>query len=161
MPDPSLSRLEQDLRGAGVEAGAAAGQWRIVALDWPFLFVAIVAGDGNELGMRLRVDSYPALAPAGQPWDLGPDCALPYERWPTGGTAPQVFRAADWSRANGDAPYLACDRAGLKAHPEWASNHPARAWNAGRTIAFYLQEIHFELRGATVPKPAAATEGAA
>lgn len=151
--DPAQRRLERDLDAADFESGVAAGMWRSLKLDWPHLFVAITAGDGHELGMRLLVDSYTALAPAGQPWDLNTDCPLPPALWPTGGTAPQIFRAADWSVANGNAPYMACDRVGLSTHPDWASVNAARAWSATRTIAFYLREVHHELRCATLPQP--------
>lgn len=153
--DPSRARLERDLAGADVESGIVAGHWRIVRLDWPHLLVGIVAGDGNELGMRLRVDGYSALAPAGQPWDLRSDALLPVDQWPTGGTAPQIFRT-DWSPGNSYAPYMACDRTGLATHPNWAHEHPGRAWHPGRSIGFYLQQIHHELRQASVPQQDAA-----
>lgn len=149
--DPCRVRLERDLASADVEAGVEAGLWRTVRLDWPAIFVAITAGDGSELGMRLQVDGYPGVAPAGQPWDLETNAALPAARWPVGGGAEQVFRT-DWSVGNANAPYLACDRTGLATHPGWADAHPERAWHAGRTIAFYLSEIHHRLRGARTPQ---------
>lgn len=136
--DPAQRRLEHDLTAAEFESGVAAGMWRIERLDWPYLFAAIAAGDEHELGMRLAIDSYPALAPAGQPWDLDVDGPLPLALWPTGGTAPQIFRA-DWSVGNGNAPYMSCDRVGLRTHPDWATVNAHRAWNATRTIAFYLR----------------------
>jgi hypothetical protein len=149
--NPAHLRLDRDLLASDVESGVTAGFWRIIELSWPYLFVAVTAGDGHELGMRLAVDGYPAIAPAGQPWDLDTGSPLPMPLWPTGGTASQVFRH-DWSPGNGNAPYMACDRVGLATHPDWANAHPQRAWNPGRTIAFYLREIHHELRGATLPQ---------
>lgn len=150
--DPIRRRVERDLVAADFELGVDAGLWRDATLIWPHLTVTIIAGDGNEFGMRLALDGYPATAPAGQPWDLQEDCPLSPACWPTGGTAPQVFRH-DWSIQNGNAPYMACDRIGLATHPNWATDNPERAWHAGRTIAFYLSEIHHELRGATIPQP--------
>lgn len=147
--DPCRRRFEDDLLGADVAAGLAAGLWRITGYAWPHVQVAFTAGDGNEFGMRLLVDGYPALAPAGQPWDLKANTLLPVDRWPVGGTAPQIFRK-DWSVANSYAPYMACDRIALNGHP-WATANPDRAWNPTRTLAFYLQQVHHELRAATIP----------
>lgn len=146
--DPCLRRVQADLESAEFAAGVAAGMWRVISLGWPFLIVAITAGDDNELVMRLQLDGYPSSAPAGQPWDLDLDDVLASPRWPQGGTASQIFRL-DWSVSNLNAPYVACDRIPLGSHPDWA-NDP-RAWHANRTVAFYLQEIHFELSGATIP----------
>lgn len=109
--DPARQRIEQDLASADFEAGAGAGHWRLLSLDWPHLIVTVTCGDGNALGLRIMVDGYPRLAPSGRPWDLVSDEALPSGMWPEGGTVPEVFRR-DWSRDNGDAPYLACDRTG-------------------------------------------------
>lgn len=148
--DPSRQRLERDLAAGDFESGIDAGLWRLINLSWPYLTVTVTAGDGNELGMRIIVDGYPTVAPGGQPWDLAADVPLPVSRWPIGGTASQVFRH-DWSVSNANAPYMACDRAGIAGHPDWATKHPERAWNSGRTITFYLREIHHELRDATLP----------
>jgi hypothetical protein len=148
--DPSLQRLDTDLTSAEAQAGVDAGLWRIVSLEGTILTIAVTAGDGRELGMRLAVDGYPNLPPAGQPWDLDADTALPQDKWPTGGSAPAVF-SIGWSPSNGNAPYMACDRTGLATHPNWAQEHPTRAWHPRRTIAFYLREIHHELLGATLP----------
>jgi hypothetical protein len=148
--DPGRLRLEQDLASGDFESGAGAGHWRLIELNWPCLIVAVTAGDGNELGLRIAVDGYPRVAPGGQPWDLQRDQPLPTALWPAGGPLPQVFRQ-DWSPSNGSAPYLACDRTGLATHPAWAAEHPERAWHPGRTITFYLSEIHRGLRDTTLP----------
>lgn len=147
--DPSEARLRRDLAAASVEAGVAAGYWNIIGLNWPILTITITLGDGMPIGMRLAVDGYPLSAPAGQPWDLETDAALPVHRWPVSGRTPQVFRP-DWSPDNANGPYLACDRAAL-AHNNWAANYPDRAWNPTRTIVFYLQELHRELADAHMP----------
>lgn len=150
--DPCKQRLERDLASASFDRGVDAGAWRLVSLEWPHLTVAIRAGDGKEFGMRLQVDGYPGVPPAGQPWDLAKDAPLPSSRWPTGGMTSMVFRH-DWSVGSSNAPYLACDRVGLATHPHWASQHPERAWNPRRSIEFYLEQIHHELRAAAIPEP--------
>lgn len=150
--DPTRLRLDRDLGSDDFQGGVSAGMWRVVSLDWPALVVAITAGDGNEVGMRLLVDGYPVQPPAGQPWHLQDSALLPQEFWPISTLAVATFRK-DWSPANGNAPYAACDRVGLSTHPDWATNNPERAWNPGRTIAFYLSEMHRELQCASVPQP--------
>jgi hypothetical protein len=154
MPEPSTEparrRLECDLRSADFDSGVDAGLWRLSVLQWPYLKVAVTAGDGRELGMRIAVDDYPTRAPAGQLWDLGLDAPLPVSRWPTGGSSGLVFRR-DWPSVSSPAPYMACDRVGLTAHGNWATEHPTRAWNPRRTITFYLREIHHELRSTALP----------
>lgn len=151
--DPCRARLERDLTSSRFDGGVDAGFWRLVRLEWPYLAVAITAGDGHELGMRLHVDGYPATAPAGQPWDLDQDVPLPASRLPTGGSSPAVFRSG-WSAGHGNAPYLACERVALDTHePGWANDLPDRKWSPTRAIDFYLAQIHQELRGAFLPQP--------
>ena len=148
--DPCQARLRLDLRNAAVDAGVDAGSWRIVGLSWPTLTIAITVDGGQEVGIRVDVQGYPATAPAGQLWDLTAEAPLPVERWPVTGRNPEVFRP-DWSPSNVNAPYLACDRVGLSTHPGWANERPERAWHPGRTIVFYLEEIHRMLSGAQLP----------
>lgn len=148
--DPCEMRLLRDLQDAAVDAGVDAGLWRVVGVSWPTVTVAIAVGSGGECGMRLDMQDYPAAAPAGQPWDLAADTLLPVERWPITGHSPDVFRP-DWSPGNGNAPYLPCDRIGLATHGQWASEHPERAWDPGRTIVFYLEEMHRMLSEARLP----------
>lgn len=148
--EPARTRLEKDLAASEFESGVRAGMWRVVMLDWPALVVAITAGDGNELTMRLKVDGYPAQAPAGQPWHLQDSMLLPKELWPISTLTPATF-PQDWSAANAGAPYVACDRRALSTHPDWATAHPGRAWNPGRTITFYLRELYRELQSASIP----------
>ena len=155
-PSPDRVRLEQDLITAEFDAGVRAGQWRLAELRWPALFVGVTVGAVGELGLRLAVDGYPALAPAGQPWDLDRDGPLPAARWPTSGVGVEVFRL-DWSIQNGNAPYLACDRIPLQSHPGWLVEDPPRAWHANRTVTFYLSELWRELQAATLAPAASGT----
>ncbi|MET7971254.1 hypothetical protein [Micromonospora sp. NPDC005305] len=148
--DPNLRRLRRHLLAADVEAGAAAGSWRIVDLNWPILLVAIAIDDDAELGMRLDVQDYPVRAPAGQPWNLATNMPLATADWPVSGQNPEVFRH-DWSPGNNNGPYLACDQAGIASHPNWALERPERCWNPTRTIGFYLRELHRELAYARMP----------
>jgi hypothetical protein len=148
---PERLRLERDLEAEDFEAGIAAGLWRIENYEWPILDVALTAGDGHELGMRLEVDDYPRLAPGGQLWDHADDSPLQQDRWPVGACAPQVFKEG-WAPQGRMAPYMACDRHTLASKPEWSSQYPDRAWNPSRSITFYLSEVSFELREAELPQ---------
>ena len=152
---PGELRLRADLVGAAFVEGLRAEKWRKPALVWPALRIEVAVGEIQFVGMRLLVDGYPSRAPAGQLWDGGSDSALPVGRWPVGGNATKVFRS-DWSPANQNAPYLPCDRIGLSTHADWANVLTERAWNASRTIDFYLDEIYSELSDAHLPEEEAA-----
>ena len=83
----------------------AAGYWRLVSLDWPRLTVAVACGDGNELGLRITVDGYPALAPAGEPWDLlARQVPARGDRWPQGRGLTRRYSARTGLRANANVP---------------------------------------------------------
>lgn len=155
MSDPDERAFRAGLEAASFQAGVEAGSWRLVSLAWPDAVFAITGGDGIPLGVRVNADGYPAVAPAGQPWDLDTNSSLPPHRWPEIGAVTRPFRR-DWSAApgNGNAPYIAADRVPLASHPEWAANHPERAWHSSRDVAFYLAEIVRELRGTHTPEVA-------
>lgn len=151
MASPDESRLRADLEVTTFQVGVDAGMWDLVNITWPYAVFRITAGDGRKLAMRLNLEGYPTVAPAGRPWDADANAALPIPRWPIGGTAEATFRR-DWSPANQDAPYLATDRLGLTTHPSWATDLPKRAWNPSRTVDFYLAEIHRNMRASTIPE---------
>jgi hypothetical protein len=148
---PDESRFLADLEVAEFQVGVEAGMWDLANVTWPYAVFRITAGDGRQLAMRLHLEDYPTVAPAGRPWDADANVVLPIPRWPVGGSADATFRR-DWSPANQDAPYLATDRLGLTTHPSWVTDIPERAWNPSRTVAFYLAEIHRNLRASTIPE---------
>lgn len=155
MADPSLLAVREDLESAAFQDGVVHGRWRVVRFEWPFLVVAIRAGGGGELGMRVELSGYPTAAPAGMPWDLEQDIALAADRLPEGPAAAVVFRSG-WSQANGHTPYMASERLTVQGdHLPWAAQHPTRAWNPSRTLEFYVAELHKELRSCTMPKASA------
>ena len=149
--DPARLRIEQDLGAGDFEAGVGAGHWRLVRLDWPRLTVAVTCGDGNELGLRIAVDGYPrprpgraAMGPARRPGPAlqpGGRRAGPPRRC-SAGTGPRPTPTPPtWPATGPRSPRT----------PTGQDEHPDRAWHPGRTIAFYLSEIHRGLRGATLP----------
>lgn len=150
--DPARAAIEEDLQSVPFLDGVEKRYWRVVRLDFPILFVAVTAGDGRELGMRLDVSGYPTGAPAGKPWDIGTNEPLGLSALPNGSGAQTVFRS-EWSRINGWTPYMATERLLIQGdHQQWGSQHPERAWNPNRTITFYLTELHKELRSCTMPE---------
>jgi hypothetical protein len=152
---PGEARLRADLAGEAFILGLQAEKWRNPMLEWPVLRIDVAVGDRDFVRMRLLVDGYPSRAPGGQLWDDSSTTPLPVGKWPTGGTAAKVFRP-DWSASNQNAPYLPCDRTGLTTHPDWEHADPDRAWNASRTVDFYLDEINSELIDAQLPAERAA-----
>lgn len=151
MVDVVLERVQDDLLDPSFVDGVVHGRWRIVDFSWPFLTVGIAAGLGGEFGMRINLEDFPAQAPAGIPWILSSNRPAALSELPSGGIAEQVFRSG-WSQAHQLTPYMASERVVTMVgeHPEWIQAYPSRAWNAGRKLAFYLQELSFELRRCSV-----------
>jgi hypothetical protein len=149
-PNPSHERLIADLENVDLRSGIESGRWRILECDEQALIVQIrVAESENYFAMKLDVVDYPAVAPAGVPWDLATGDSLPIDQWPTWPRPDMAFRK-DWSPSNGNAPYFAWDRVGLATHPDWAVTMAGRAWHPGRTILHYLRETEHELESAVV-----------
>jgi len=149
--DPARVAIEEDLQSVPVLDGVENGYWRVVSLHFPTLIVAITAGDGREFGMRVDVTNYPTAAPAGTPWRIDANRPLTPTELPAGASAETVFRS-QWSSINGWTPYMASERVLIQGdHAIWAPQHPDRSWNPTRTIAFYLMELHKELRSCTIP----------
>lgn len=148
--NPSHQRLITDLEDVDLLAGIESGRWRVLERDEEALVVEIRIRESEAyFAMRLDVVDYPAVAPAGVPWDVAASDALPVDKWPTWPRPDMAFRK-DWSPSNGNAPYWAWDRVGLATHPDWASTMPGKAWHPGRTIFHYLRETEHELESANV-----------
>ena len=155
--DPGEVQLRRDAASGAMCVADDEGRYGVTTIQFPIVH-AWVAVDGGRLGVRIDCTDYPAQAPTSQPWapaEDGPGAPLPVHRWPVGGRAPGVFRP-EWSPANGNAPYLACDRWGLTSHPDWQTSIPHRVWTPSRTLVDYLDQLHDALIGTTLPAHAAA-----
>lgn len=151
--DPAQERVAHDLRAPAFLDGVADGRWELVKNAWPYLTFAITAGDGRKFGIRVELSGYSASAPAGIPWNLVAKQPSTELELPMGIRADVVFRSG-WPKANNWTPYMATERVLLTAgHPDWATLYPGRAWNSGRDLAFYLEQLHTELRTCTIPEP--------
>jgi hypothetical protein len=150
--DPIDRLLRADLGQPRLLAASDDGRFGIHSYQFPIVLGWVALGVGR-LGLRLDCVDYPTQAPAGSPWDLSANTALAPEHWPIGARAEMVFRK-DWSPTNGNAPYLACDRIGLKTHPDWSQAMGSRAWTSTKTLADYLEQVYEALVGATLPNQA-------
>ncbi len=143
MVAPDERALRSALESAAFQSGVDGGRWRLVSLDWPIGIFAVSAAErGNaplEYGLRIDLPGYPQQAPTATPWDLDLDVQLVPDDRPKGDRVGHVFRT-DWN--DGRALYAPWDRGGLGAHAEWAREHPANAWRAGRDLAFFLSRVH-------------------
>lgn len=145
MSAPDERALEADLKKAAFRLGEAEGRWRLVAVVWPFVLVAVFAKDGREWILRLNCAGYPEAAPTGGPWDLETNAVLTFDRWPRGkgGRLSAVFNPA-WQ--SGTALYLPCDRAACVGHDHWRTEMPSKTWRPADGIVQYLELVHELLR---------------
>lgn len=56
-PDERMLRLH--LESGRFRSGVAAGWWRLVSLDWPYVVMGITARDSVEYGFRFQCADYP------------------------------------------------------------------------------------------------------
>jgi len=139
---PDERAFRAHLETARFLSGADAGQWRILSIDWPIVFVALSAAprinSPSEYVLRVDACGYPTTSATACVWDLSTNAALLAEERPAGHIADQVFRT-DWS--NGEALYAPWDRMALPGHEAWATSHPELLWTPDRDFTFYLENV--------------------
>lgn len=143
---PDQQVLQQHIQGGDFQDAVSRGWWRVVEIDWPYVWIAVLAGERpkspNEYVFRFECSNYPQDAPTAVPWNPGNNCVLARDLWPAGqGHVDTVFRP-DW---NSNALYLATDRVALESHQNWKTEFPKTAWNARKEITHYLGLIHVYL----------------
>jgi hypothetical protein len=141
---PDRLLLEQDLAAPPFRCGEVEERWRLVAIHWPHVFVAVSAaersGAPGEFGFRFECSGYRQSPATAQPWDLEGNAPLPAARWPAGKViVPSVFRP-EWKE--GLCLYLPCDRLSIEGHPDWVHQYPNRLWQPQRGIICYLEQIY-------------------
>jgi len=91
----SAGAVAVDISAARFQAGVARGQWRVIASEFPLLFVAIAAiepdGTTSEYSFRLELTGFPGAAPEVRIWDCSAAGPLPQARRPQG--SPRVIEA--------------------------------------------------------------------
>lgn len=141
---PDERALRADLDAGPFQLGVCLGRWRLGAIEWPFVQVAVAAaerpGGPPEFWFRFDCAGYPQQAPTARPWDPDANTPLPVPRWPAGRSlVPSVFRP-DWQ--NGTCLYLPCDRVSAAGHENWRTEHPSCVWSQTEGIVLYLRKLH-------------------
>ena len=138
---PDQRAFQADVAKAAFRLGVVEERWRIVKIEWPNAFVAVVAKDAREFVLRLNCSGYPQLPPSGGPWDIERDQVLAFGDWPQGkgGRVSAVFRT-DWK--DGTALYLPCDRESIKGHDGWRQQMPSKVWRPSDGIVQYLEQVY-------------------
>lgn len=153
LPDERAFRA--DVESAAFRLGVADGRWRLIAIDWPYATIGVVARDGREIVLRFHCAGFPASPPTARLWDPERNSALAHERWPrsNGGRVGAVFRA-DWK--DGSALYLPCDREAIAGHDHWQRQMPSKIWRPADGIVQYLELVHDLLHSRDYASPACA-----
>lgn len=141
---PDERALRAHLEQGPFQSGVDRGRWRLVAIEWPFVLIAIGAasraGAPNELVLRFECTNYPQQSPTAQPWDSALNSPLAPARWPHGrARVPLAFNPA-WQ--SGRCLYLPCDRLSMQGHEQWRTQHPALLWSPSGDITQYLRIVY-------------------
>lgn len=137
---PDEQALRQDLASPRFLAGEDRRRWQFKRLDWPHVYINVIARDAREYTLRLNCTGYPAMAPTGTFWDLAANHRLAFDRWPKGVDRLKLAFRADWK--NGDALYIPCDRESLIGHDGWTTQYPQLIWKPAKGITHYLEVVH-------------------
>jgi hypothetical protein len=136
--------LRAHLDAGPFQSGVDRGRWRLVALIWPHVVIAVSAaerpGAPADYAFRFECTGYPKAPPTAQPWDAASGAALAHDRWPTG--RHRVPAAFNPSWKSGVALYLPCDRLAIEGHDPWLTQHPALIWSPQGDITQYLRVIY-------------------
>lgn len=132
-------------RGPRFLAGAAAGHWRLVWIDWPYAVIVVSVSRGavrRDVTLRFALDGYRAQPPTAMPWDPEQGAMLDPARWPHGGAALNRAFNPKW-RVIGQpqALYIPYDRVALPGHESWITTRPEYAWAPECDITTYLTHI--------------------
>jgi hypothetical protein len=137
---PDEQSLRADLVSARFLSGEDRGRWQFKELQWPHLYVDVLARDGRAFTLRLNCSGFPSTAPTGTFWDLATSNRLAFDKWPSGGERIQLALKTGWK--NGDALYIPCDRESIAGHDAWFSQYPQLIWNPKKGIIHYLEVVH-------------------
>ena len=140
-----------DLRSARFRAGVLRGHWREVSYAFPELIVGVAAvepdGSSSEYCFRFELTGFPSVAPEVTIWDCAASAPLAPGSRPKGSNrVAEAFKP--WGNQTVYRPW---DRQG-SAHNNWATTHPALAWNASRDLTFVLEDLHGLLTSNAIPR---------
>lgn len=137
---PDEHALRADLKSARFLSGEDRNRWQLKSLEWPYLYVNIVARDGREFTLRLNCSGFPSLPPTGTFWDLSTSSQLAFDKWPCGGGRIQLAFKPEWK--SGNALYIPCDRESIVGHEGWMTQYPQLIWKPAKGISHYLEVVH-------------------
>lgn len=149
MPDPNDELFQRHLKEPAFQKGVINGRWRTVEYNYPIFKVELATPNADRPWIAVRIDitGYATgTAPLGQFWDLTRDERLAANLWPRHPHS-QAFSTAHAGL------YIACDRAGLQAHPGWAQNSPNTTWRLEIGITRYLSVVYGLLQASVIPRP--------
>jgi hypothetical protein len=141
MSAPDERAFAADVAKPAFRLAVAEGRWRILRIEWPFVFIAVTAKDGQVYNFRFNCEGYPQTLPTGGPWDMDKNAVLAADKWPKGkgGRVTAVFKP-DWK--GGTALYLPCDRLSIEGHDNWRTEIPSKIWRPSEGIIQYLELVH-------------------
>lgn len=137
---PDEQSLHGDLASARFLSGQDRKRWELVRLQWPYLYVNVLASDERAFGLRLECSGFPHVPPTGTFWDMGADARLAFDKWPRGGERITLAFKPDWK--HGNALYIPCDRESIAGHEAWVAQYPQLIWNPAKGISHYLEVVH-------------------
>lgn len=137
---PDEQSLCADLMSARFLSGEDRNRWQFCQLQWPYLFVNVVANDDQAYMLRLNCLGFPNSPPTGTFWDLTTNSRLSFDKWPKGSERLRLAFRPDWK--NGDALYIPCDRESMAGHDGWVAQYPQLIWKPAKGISHYLEVIH-------------------
>ncbi len=148
---PDRRAVERHLQSARFLVGLARKWWRVLDFGFPELTMGVAhctaEGVRGESAFRFELTNYPVSAPWVRIWDAANDCILSANSRPSwDARTREAFKV--WSSGQGiESVYRPWDRYGL-AHNNWATHHPALAWNSSRELSFALEDLHAILNSA-------------
>lgn len=138
--------LRTDLDGTKVQLGIENGRWRIVRLEWPYLYVAFsarpVPGNPDEYLVQFDCTPYPA-AVRGVFWGDTAKTELDATLWPRL-VGDEAFKPGYQPRGR-TALYLACDGETQLTKPQWQTEHALEWWGSRSDITLYFGVINVRL----------------
>lgn len=139
---PDEQAFRSHLRLPPYLAGAEAGRWLLLQLQWPIAFIAVHAAarenSPDAFVLRFDLDGYPQIAPTAGPWDFFTGGLLTEAGRPKGERVGLAFRT-NWE--SGRALYIPCDRVALTSHTNWPTQYPTWTWDSSKQISFYLRLV--------------------
>lgn len=137
---PDEQSLRADLASARFLSGEDRNRWRFKKLEWPFVYINVIARDRREYTLRLDCCGFPTTPPTGTFWDLATNIKQSFDKWPQGGERLQQAFKPSWK--NGDALYIPCDRESIVGHDGWFAQYPQLIWKPAKGISHYLEVVH-------------------